>query len=205
MTNGSKGQGPAIQLAARAAIAVLAFAGLAACTTVEGTNALVDAGTFEREVMSETLRGIGMLEREEKAEVTSPRAPLVLPRNTGALPPPATQTATAAIPEDSRNVQIDTAGLSEQDLARLRNARVITDPRSMSGRPLTSEETRMLTARMQMAQVRQGTRPLYVPPDRYFTTVRGQELVCMSKGGELVPLADPGCPPEIRAALAAQR
>lgn len=205
MTHGSTGQGPAFPVAARAAIAVLAFAGLAACTTVEGTNALVDAGTFEREVMSETLRGIGMLEREEKPEVTSPRAPLVLPRDARALPAPATQTATAAIPEDSRNVQIDASNLTEEDLRRLRNARVITDPRSMSGRPLTSEETRMLTARMQMAQVRQGSRPLYIPPDKYFTTVRGQELVCMAASGELVPLNDPSCPPAIRAALAAQR
>src|SRR5690606_17270198 len=100
---------------------------------------------------------------------------------------------------------IDASNLTEEDLRRLRNARVITDPRSMSGRPLTSEETRMLTARMQMAQVRQGSRPLYIPPDKYFTTVRGQELVCMAASGELVPLNDPSCPPAIRAALAAQR
>ncbi|MGV3650490.1 MAG: hypothetical protein ACO1OK_03640 [Devosia sp.] len=194
-------RGPAL---ARMALAILGFAALSACTTVEGTNALVDASTFEREVMSETLRGIGMLEREQKPDVTSPRAPLVLPRNANALPAPQTQTAAAQLPEDSRNVQIDTSRISEDDLRRLRNARVITDPRSMSGRPLTEQETRMLTARMQAVQVRQTNRPLYIPPDSYFTTVKGQELVCMSKSGELVPLADPSCPPEIRAALAGQ-
>ena len=204
MTFGSIARGRQGPVLARAAFALLAFAGLAACTTVEGTNALVDATTFEREVMSETLRGIGMLERDQKADVTSPRAPLVLPRNTNALPVPATQSAAAQLPEDSRNVQIDTTRISEEDLRRLRNARVITDPRSMSGRPLTEQETRMLTARMQAAQVRQTNRPLYIPPDSYFTTVKGQPLVCMARSGELVPLADPACPPEIRAALAGQ-
>ncbi len=46
--------------------------GLAACTTVEGTNAFKDGNTFEREVMSETLRGLGVLEREEKEDISAP-------------------------------------------------------------------------------------------------------------------------------------
>src|SRR5690606_23106106 len=133
----------------------------------------------------------------QKPEVATPRAPLVLPRDTRTLPPPVTETASARLPQDSRNVQIDTSNLSEEELRRLRNARVITDPRSMSGRPLTEQETTMLTARMKAVQVRTGPRPLYMPPDSYFTTVRGQAMVCMARSGELVPLTDPGCPPEI--------
>jgi len=202
------GQRPTAKRLARAAILAFALFGgglLAGCTTVEGTNALVDAGTFEREVMSETLRGVGMLDREEKPEITSARAPLALPRNSQSLPPPSSQTAAAQLPVDSRNVQIDTSNLSPVELERLRNARVITDPRSMSGRPLTETETTMLTARMKAVQVRSGPRPLYLPPDSYFTTVRGQAMVCMAKSGELVPLSDPTCPPEIRAALAARQ
>jgi hypothetical protein len=204
----STGQRPVSKLAVRAAAlpaALLALLLVAGCTTVEGTNALVDIGTFEREVMSETLRGVGMLDREQKPEMTSPRAPLVLPRDTRNLPAPNTQTAAAQLPADSTGVQIDMRNLSQDDLNRLRDARVITDPRSMGGRPLTADETRMLTARMNAAQVRTGSRPLYLPPDRYFTTVRGQDMVCMARNGEIVPLSDPACPPEIRAALAAQR
>jgi hypothetical protein len=201
------GRRPVTKTALRAGLfpaALLGLALLAGCTTIEGTNALVDATTFEREVMSETLRGVGMMEREQKPEITTPRAPLVLPRDTRNLPPPPTQTAASQLPVDSTGVQIDASRMSEDDLRRLREARVITDARAMSGRPLTEQETRMLTARMQQVQVQKGGRPLYLPPDSYFTTVRGQEMVCMAKSGDLVPLNDPSCPPEIRAALARQ-
>ena len=184
-----------------------AFAGLglvlsvvSACTTVEGTNAFVDVGTFEREVMSETLRGLGVLEREEKPEISSPRARLVMPSQNTNLPVP-TESNMSALPEDSDTVQIDMSSLTEEDLRRLRNARVV-DLRSLSGRPLTEEETRQLTARMTGATVaRDGRRPLYLPPDRYFTTVNSVDLVCLAPNGDLVPLDDPACPPEIRAAL----
>jgi hypothetical protein len=59
-------------------------------------------------------------------------------------------------------VQIDASGISDADLQRLRNARVV-DVRSTSGRPLTAEETRQLQARMQSGGIstRQGARPLY--------------------------------------------
>ena len=50
----------------QAAIGLLLAFGLGACTTVEGTNALTDIATFEREVATETLQGLGMLEREER-------------------------------------------------------------------------------------------------------------------------------------------
>ncbi len=172
---------------------------LAACTTVEGTNAFVDPSTFEREVMSETLRGLGVLDRDEKDSLDTPRAPLVLPKQTASLPPP-TEANTDELPEDSDTVQIDVTGMSEEMLSRLRNARVV-DLRTLSGRPLTVAETRQLTARMTADRLQSGPRPLYLPPDTYFTKVNDQDLVCLAQNGDLVPLDDPRCPPAIRAAL----
>ena len=179
---------------------ILLLSVVSACTTVEGTNAFVDAGTFEREVMSETLRGLGILEREQKPPIESPRAPLVLPSQSDNLPAP-TQSRRDALPEDSDSVQIDMTGISNEDLSRLRNARVV-DLRTLAGRPLTEAETRQLTARMTATQIRNnGVRPLYLPPERYFTTVNSVDLVCLAPNGELVPLDDPTCPAEIGAAL----
>ncbi len=173
---------------------------LSACVTVEGTNALVDPSTFEREVMNETLQGLGVIEREEKEDLSTPRAPLVLPNQTASLPQP-TDRNNDGLPEDSDSVQIDLTGISEADLVRLRNARVV-DLRSLSGRPLTEAETRQLTARMNAERLAgSGKRPLFLPPDRYFTTINSVDLVCLAANGDLVPLSDPRCPPEIRAAL----
>ena len=184
-------------------LAMLLGLGLAGCTTTEGTNALTDAGTFEREVMSETLKGMGVIDREKKPDTEERRGPLVLPKAGTALPTPEADTLVASLPTDSDNVQIDTSGLTEQDLSRLRNARVV-DMRTLSGRPLTAEESKKLTARMTAAQLKSGPRPLYLPPDEYFTTVKGQDMVCLAANGELVPLTDKSCPPEIRKALSAQ-
>lgn len=180
---------------------LLAF-GLGACTTVEGTNALVDIGTFEREVATETLKGLGVIERENKEVIKTPRAPLVLPKDKSSLPAP-TVAKTDLLPEDSDQVQIDATGLTEEDLTRLRNARVV-DLRALSGRPLTEVESRQLTARMKAARIaitQSVARPLYLPPDEYFTTVGGLELICLAENGDLVPLTDPRCPPAIREAL----
>lgn len=184
-----------------AATALLMAIGLGACTTVEGTNALVDASTFEREVATETLQGLGLIGRESKPTIETPRAPLVLPKDSNALPAPRTAN-NELLPEDSDTVQIDVSNISEEDLRRLRNARVV-DLRSKGGRPLTEIETRQLTARMTAAQLTpsRGSRPLYLPPDEYFTTVGGLDLICLAANGDLVPLDDPSCPPEIRAAL----
>jgi predicted small lipoprotein YifL len=180
--------------------------GLSACTTTEGTNALSDVGTFEREVLTETMKGMGMMDREEKAENAERRGPLVLPKSNASLPAPqdakADQTA-SLLPEDSSRVQIDTSNLSEEDLKRLRNARVV-DLRTLNGRPLTEVETKQLTARMTAAKLKGGPRPLYLPPDSYYTTVKGQDMVCLAASGELVPLTDKSCPPEVRKALTAQ-
>jgi len=179
--------------------------GLSACTTTEGTNALSDIGTFEREVVTETMKGMGVLEREGKAENAERRGPLVLPKSNASLPAPQVGTVSKAalIPEDSSRVQIDTSNISDADLKRLRNARVV-DLRTLNGRPLTETESKQLTARMTAAQLKGGPRPLYLPPEEYYTTVKGQDMVCLATTGELVPLTDPSCPPEVRKALAAQ-
>ncbi len=189
-------------LASLAAVLLLPLA-LAACTTVEGTNALTDVGTFEREVMTSTLVGVGVIPGQKKETITAPRAPLVLPRDASTLPAPQTPTATAMLPVDSGTVRIDASGLTEADLMRLRSAKVV-DLRSLSGRPLTDAEAKQLTARMIAANKTvtvDGKRPLYLPPDEYFTVVKGQSLVCLARNGELVALSDSKCPAEIRAAL----
>jgi hypothetical protein len=202
MRSFSTGRRPALSAVTRTALislGLLAGLSVSACTTTEGTNAMGDFGTFEREVMTSTLEGFGVIDRPEKEETNQRRAPLVLPKD-GSLPAPKEATQVAALPEDSDSVQIDTSSLTEEDLKRLRNARVV-DLRTLSGRPLTEEETRQLTARMTAAQLKSGPRPLYLPPDEYFTTVDGQDTVCMTKAGELVPLNHKDCPYEIKDAI----
>lgn len=203
MTNDSAGRQSRGTRTALAALGVLLALSLGACTTVEGTNALTDIGTFEREVMTSTAQGLGLVPQSEKEESDSRRGPLVLPRNASSLPSPREGTLAAQLPADSDTVQIDTASLSEEDLKRLRNARVV-DLRSMGGRPLTEAEAKALTARMEasnMAQKVPGQRPLYLPPDEYFTTVAGTDLICLAPGGELVSLNDDRCPRAIRDAM----
>lgn len=180
---------------------ILAVAiGLSACTTIEGTNAFTDVGTFEREVMTSTLVGLGVVPRGEKEESNQRRGPLVLPKDGVTPPPPQEARRTAAIPQDSDKVQIDTRGMSQQDLQRLRNARVV-DLTTVAGRPLTDQEARKLTARMQGAKMSSGPRPLYLPPAEYFTVVNGRETVCLARNGDIVPINDKSCPAEIRNAL----
>ena len=180
---------------------------LGACTTVEGTNALTDFGTFEREVMTTTARGVGLLPGETpKEDITNARAPLVLPAAGQALPAPSPEAAVAQLPTDSDSVQIDTTNLTQADIQRLRNAKVV-DLNSVAGRPLTEQETRALMARMQAhnADVTavSGKRPLYMPPAEYFTRVGDADLVCATPGGELVSINDPKCPEEVRKAIRA--
>jgi hypothetical protein len=190
-------------------VSVVAMLGLGAalsgCTTTEGTNAFADPATFERDVMSETLKGMGVIPREEKPEITTPRGPLVLPKPGAALPAPqkSNDQLVAALPKDSSKAALNVEGLSAADLQRLKNIRVV-DPTSLSGRPLTTAEITQLTSRMTSARVQAGPRPLYLPPVDYFTVVAGKEMVCMAKSGELVPLDDPACPPEVKKALLAK-
>jgi hypothetical protein len=202
------GRRPAFKAVSRAGLlsfGLILSAGLSACTTTEGTNAFSDVGTFEREVAIDTMQGMGMMDREKKDENIQPRGPLVLPKD-ASLPPPVdekTNTAETLLPTDTNNAQIDTKGLTQEDLNRLRNARVV-DLRTMNGRPLTDVEVKQLTGRFAQARLKGGARPLYLPPEEYFTTVKGQDMVCLAANGELVPLSDKSCPPEIRKALAAQ-
>lgn len=185
------------------ALAVIAT-GLSACTTVEGTNALSDLATFEREVMRSTLQGVGVVERGERRTVPTERGPLVVPTS-GATPPPPREARTAALPTDSAQVQIDARGLSQADIEMLRSGRVIGS-NLPEGRPLTEAESRQLAARMQAYREAQGQRErsIYTPPESYFSRVGGQDLVCLAANGDLVPLSDPRCPPEVRARTSAR-
>ncbi len=187
-----------------ASLGLVSALALGACTTTEGTNALSDFGTFEREVMTSTLVGVGVIDGANKEETNERRAPLVLPKDASTLPTPGQDTRVAALPEDSDTVQIDTTGLSEEDLKRLRNARVV-DLHTIAGRPLTEAEAKKLTARMTAARVASGPRPLYLPREEYFSTIDGQDVVCMTKTGELVPLKHKDCPYEIREAVGRQQ
>jgi len=184
-------------------LAATAAIGLSACTTVEGTNALVDPLTFEREVMRTTLQGVGLVPAEEKPMISGERSPLVVPAS-GSTPPPPGQSA-AVIPEDSDAVVIDSAGLTTADLEALRAGRVVSAG-ATSGRPLTDAETRQLAARMAAYRNAQGLveRNIYLPPESYFQTVGGQQLICQAANGTLVAVTDPSCPPDVRAALAQQ-
>lgn len=209
MRIGLTGQHSALGAVTRTSLASLGLllaVALSACTTVEGTNALTDFGTFEREVMMTTARGVGLVPGETpKEDLTTARAPLVLPASGQALPAPAPKTVTAQLPANSDTVRVDTTNLTEADLTRLRNAKVV-DLRSVAGRPLTEQETRTLVARMQAANLdvstTNGKRPLYLPPEEYFTRVGDADLVC-SVNGELVSLNDPKCPESVRKAIRA--
>jgi hypothetical protein len=202
------GRRPALKAVSRAGLLSLALilpAVLAGCTTTEGTNAFSDVATFERDVAIDTMQGMGMMDREKKDENIQPRGPLVLPKD-GSLPPPVdakTDSADALLPTDSKNAQIDARNLSDEDIKRLRNARVV-DLNTLNGRPLTDAEVKQLTGKFQGARISAGARPLYLPPAEYFTTVKGKDTVCLAANGELVPLDDKACPPEVRKALAAQ-
>jgi hypothetical protein len=185
---------------ASVAAILLVSIGLSACTTTEGTNAFTDIGTFEREVMTSTAQGVGLVPKEEKPEPTNPRGPLVLPKSGQALPAPTEDTAVAMLPEDSDSVKVDSTGLSDADLARAKRTKVVS-LQTPDGRPLTATELKALTARMKEFRVSQN-RSIYTPPEEYFTvTANQQDLVCLAASGDLVSVNDPACPPEIRKAL----
>lgn len=186
---------------AASAVILLGAAGLSACTTTEGTNAFSDGATFEREVMSSTARGLGLIPGDTKPDPTNNRGPLVLPKDTTSLPAPQEDRTAALLPEDSSEVKVSTAGLSQEDLSQLRNARIV-DINTPDGRPLTEAEVRKLTARMK-AYSTNAKRSIFVPPEQYFevTTGEKQNLVCLAANGDLVAVNDPACPESIRKAL----
>lgn len=190
------------RLALGAMAAVLAL-GATACTTIEGTNALTSPATFEREVMRPTLQGVGLVPTEDKPIARTERAPLVVPGNGSTPPPPQAQTV-AAIPSDSDQVTLDASGLTSADLEALRSGRVV-DVNSVEGRPLTQGEARQLAARMQAYRRERGIgqqRSIYLPPEDYFTSVGGEDTVCLAANGDLVPVNSADCPAEVRAQLA---
>jgi hypothetical protein len=185
--------------ASLAAVLLVATA-LSGCTTTEGTNAFTDIATFEREVMTSTAQGVGLVPKEVKPDPTNPRGPLVLPKDGQALPAPTEDTAVAMLPEDSSDVKVDTTGLSAADLARAKRTRVVS-LQTPDGRPLTEAELKALTARMKEFRISKQ-RSIFTPPEAYFSvTANQQDLVCLAANGELVSVNDPACPPEIRKAL----
>lgn len=184
------------------ALALLA-ASLSACTTIEGTNALSDVGTFEREVGQETLKGLGMVPREAKEPIKTPRGMLALPKEGLAVPPPSEDLEAAMIPTDSDAAKIDTSGLTDDQIRRIRSI-IVFDGLSKSGRKLTNAEIAQVTKNIEAGRLRidRADAPLWVPDQSYFTTsVNGQDAVCLAANGDLVSLDDPACPPEIRAQL----
>lgn len=186
--------------AAALAAMLLVSAGLGACTTTEGTNAFTDVGTFEREVMNTTAAGLGLIPKEEKPEPTNPRGPLVLPKDTAALPAPTEDKSADLLPTDSNTVDVDTTGLTAADIERVKRVRVVTTS-TPDGRPLTQAEIGKLTAKLKAYRL-SGKRSIFVPPEEYFTLSGNKEdLVCLAPNGELVPVNDPSCPLEIRKAL----
>ncbi|MBL8596449.1 MAG: hypothetical protein JNL14_01790 [Devosia sp.] len=194
----------AFELTGRRTVSVAAIllvaAGLSACTTTEGTNAFTDLATFEREVMTSTAQGVGLVPKEEKPDPTNPRGALVMPKSGQALPAPTEETAVAMLPEDSDTVKVDSTGLSDADLARAKRTKVVSLA-TPDGRPLTAAELKALTARMKEFRVSRE-RSIYTPPEQYFTvTANQQDLVCLAADGALVSVNDPACPPEIRKAL----
>jgi hypothetical protein len=181
---------------------ILLLPALSACTTAEGTNALVDPSTFEREVMDSTLQGLDIIPQDTKKPDTERRAPLVMPKAVAELPAPSKPNA-AALPTDSDNPQINTAGLTDADIQHLRDARVV-DLRSVAGRPLTDTERKEITARMAAANIQTSSsdnRPLTLPPVSYFSEYKGKDTVCKALDGTLVSLSDPRCPAQIRDAM----
>lgn len=184
-------------------LAVSAALALSACTTVEGTNALTDVATFEREVLRSTLQGVGMVPQEEKQAISGQRGELVVPASGSTPPPP--QQSVAEIPQDSSSVVLDTQGLTTADLEALRSGQVISSS-SVAGRPLTDAEARQLAARMAAYRRSQGMqqRSIYLPPESYFQRVGGQNLICQAANGSLVAVDDPNCPSDVRARIANQ-
>jgi len=117
------------------------------------------------------------------------------------LPPPEKSTQIAAqLPVDSATPKVDTAGMSQADVERIRHVRVV-DVNTPDGRPLTAAELQKLTAKMKAFQF-SSKRSIFTPPEQYFTLSGGQQdMVCLAKNGDLVSVNDPSCPIEIRKAL----
>jgi hypothetical protein len=183
------------------AVMLLISAGLAACTTTEGTNAFTDPQTFEDEVINPAAAGIGLIPPPApKPDPTNPRGPLVMPKANTEVTAPTKDVVTAQLPADSAKPKIDLAGLSNDDLNRLKHVRVV-DINTPDGRPLTAAELKQMTAKMK-GYTLASKRSIFTPPEQYFSLVGGQQdFVCLAKNGNLVSVNDPSCPAEIRSTL----
>ena len=66
---------------------------------------------------------------------------------------------------------------------------------------MTAAELKTLTAKMKSFTL-SSKRSIFTPPEQYFSLDNNQQdLVCLSKTGDLVSVNDPSCPVEIRNAL----
>jgi hypothetical protein len=155
----------------------------------------------ERPIETSAMAAKAAIRAPVKPDPTDLRAPLVLPKDTRDLPPPQTANAdVAALPVDNTKPNIDTAGMSQADIERARHARVV-DINTPDGRPLTAAELKTLTAKMKSFTL-SSKRSIFTPPEQYFSLDNNQQdLVCLSKTGDLVSVNDPSCPVEIRNAL----
>ena len=162
------------------------------------------SGTFEREVGQETLKGLGVIPRETKAPIKTPRGKLALPKEGVVMPPPSKETETAMIPTDHDRAKLDTTGLTDEDVTRIRSI-IVFDGIADSGRKLTNAEIAQVTKNIESGKLRinNASAPLWVPDQSYFSvsSVGGQDAVCLAPNGDLVPLEDPACPPEIKKKL----
>jgi hypothetical protein len=190
-----------VRRAATLAAMLLIAAGLSACTTTEGTNAFTSAQTFEDEVLNPAAAGIGLIPPPTaKPDPTNPRGPLVMPKADTVVPPPEKDTVTAQLPVDNGQPKVDTTGLSQTELDRLKHVRVV-DINTPDGRPLTAAELKQLTGKMKGFTL-SSKRSIFTPPEQYFSLTGGQQdFVCLAKNGNLVSVSDPSCPAEIRSAL----
>jgi hypothetical protein len=151
--------------------------------------------------MEPTAQGLGLVPKSVKPDPTNNRGPLVLPKDTTNLPPPQTDTQeVAALPKNADQPDINTAGLSNDDIEKLRHVRVV-DVNTPDGRPLSAAELQKLVGKMKSYQLSQK-RSIFVPPESYFQVGADTgSLVCLSGTGDLVSVDDPSCPASIRAAL----
>lgn len=193
-----------VRRSAALAVLLLLSVGLSACTTTEGTNAFTDPQTFENEVLDPTAAGIGLIPGPPpKPDPTNPRGPLVMPKDTSVLPPPEKDTSVAMLPRDSGTPKVDTTGLSQADINRLKSVRVV-DINTPDGRPLTAAELKQLIGQMKSFTL-SGKRSIFTPPEQYFALDGGEtNFVCLAKNGSLVSVSDPSCPASIRQALLKQ-
>ena len=176
MLSGLTGRRPTIRAVTRAGLltaGLLLGLGLSACTTTEGTNALSDIGTFEREVLTETMKGMGVHGARGEGGAPSAAARWFCPRPARCLRRTEASRRRAAAQDFDQRSDRHLQPLGGRPAAPAQ--RPGRRPAHPLGPPLTDVEAKQLTARMTAAKLNGGPRPLYLPPEEYFTTVKGQD------------------------------